>query len=156
MHQSIKMSNEEHTENDSPLSSAGKSNPFTVPKDYFEYLPAEINERIHSRKSGMHSSLLKPAVAISSLALCVIVAAVVVYFLKGNVVVEEEFLLSENEIEFIISNPGLFNLDEKNITEQYISMNIEEDEYDEQTALPEEEVTRYLEENLNTYNINEL
>jgi hypothetical protein len=152
------MSNEKHSKSDSLLSSAGRANPFTVPNDYFEHLPAEINKRIHARKPKLDRFPFKLTVVVSSIVVCTIAVIIVVYSLKNHntMTEEEEFLLSDKEIELIISNPELFNIRKETIIEQYISMNIENDEDDEQIILPEEEISRYLEENLNIYIIDEL
>ncbi len=128
-----------------------KENNFSVPKDYFEYLPVEIMERVQMGSKREKVSIFKLSFAIPSLAVLCGIIILLIFFLKN------EIILSENEIELIINNPELYNMDEYKITEEYLSMNISDESLTNNETISEEEIKSYLEDNTDvTTIINEL
>ncbi|MBI3503162.1 MAG: hypothetical protein HY063_15350 [Bacteroidetes bacterium] len=140
----------------SKLENIKKENHFKIPENYFDYLPEEIMDRIHSReKSKERFFLLKPSIIISSLAVLSGIILLTIFLLKKNIS-QNEIILSDNDVQQIIDTPELYNISESVITEQFLS-SVSEEALKEETNISNEEINSYLEENtdVNTI-INEL
>jgi hypothetical protein len=135
------------------LSSIDKQNKFSVPADYFDGLPEKITNRIQSGSRQKLFFFLQPAIAIPSLAILISIIALSVLLLNKNNAFPAEILLSDNDVQHIVDNPELYNIDDAVITEQYIFSNISDESINEESALPDDEVRSYLEENTNAQNI---
>lgn len=148
--------NTEHKEDGYLFSSINKENNFSVPHNYFDYLPEEIMDKIQLQsKRKKYFSLLKPSIAIPSLAGLSAVIIFLVFFNKD--IPTKETALSETEIQLIIENPELYNIDESAITEEYLSSNISVESVNNGTSVSDEEIQSYLEEYTDVTNIiNEL
>ena len=134
------------------LENIKKENNFSVPKNYFEYLPSEITDRIHSKPRQGKIFILKPVVAFSSAA--ILIAAIVLYlFLHKTDNRPLEMILSENEIQDIIDNPESYNIDELAVTETILNSTISADSLSASLNIPEDEIKSYLEETTNANNI---
>jgi hypothetical protein len=134
------------------LDNIKKQNHFSVPKDYFEYLPAEITERIQKEPKQKILFIFKPAFAFSSLA--VIIAGVVLFlFLHKTDSDQQDLVLSENDVQHIIDNPDLYNIDEEDVTDAIVSSNIPADSLNTDAFATDDEIKNFLEENSNTNNI---
>lgn len=129
-------------------------NNFSVPKDYFDYLPVEIMDKIHMEsKQKTYFYFFKPSITIPSLAVLSAVIIFLVFFFNKDIP-SNELVLSETEVRQIINNHELYNIDETSITEQYLSLNISNDN---EMNISDEEIKSYLEENTDVTNIiNEL
>ncbi|MBI4931726.1 MAG: hypothetical protein HY841_13230 [Bacteroidetes bacterium] len=128
-----------------------KENNFKVPENYFDYLPQEIMERIHSTEVKQVFSL-NPALSFASLAILSAMAFLLIYFSQNPPSSQNEYVLTQNDIQYIIDNSSLYNIDDNSITEEYLSTN-------SATALTidenvsEDEIKTFLEENINTNTI---
>ena len=132
-----------------------KENHFSAPKNYFDYLPEEIMNRIQI-ESKEKFFLLKPSFIISSLAVLSGIIIFIVFFLKKDVATDE-IILSDNEVEQIIDNPELYNIDDAAITEEYLSSNISDELLNTDAMVSDEDIKSYLEDNTDVNNnINEL
>ena len=134
-----------------------KENNFSVPKDYFDYLPGEIMNKIHSEsKSKEKIFLLKPSFIIPSLAVLSGIFFLIIFFLKKDVS-PAEIILSDNEVQQIIDNPELYNIDDADIAEKYLSINLSDDSLNVEATVSDDEIKSYLEDNTDVNNIiNEL
>lgn len=127
-------------------------NGFSAPEAYFDCLPSEIMDKIHSnkiRKSKLFE--LKPAFAIGSL---VIIAGIITLFLftkKDTDFFETE--LTENELKYVVENAELYNIHEDDIIEKYLSSNVEYEFTDEELVISDDEIKLFLEENADVTNI---
>jgi hypothetical protein len=145
--------NIEQFDDEKNFSSIPKSNNFSVPTDYFDFLPEEIMNRVHLRSQPKKVFfLLKPIIAIPSLAVLSGVIALFFFFHK-EVVLADEVTLSENEIQQVIDNPELYNIDKASITEAYLASNISYEPVNEESTVSEEEIKSYLEDNNEVTNI---
>ena len=130
-----------------------KQNSFSVPKNYFEYLPGEIMDKIHAEsKSHEKIFLLKPSFIIPSLAVLSGIIFLIVFFLKKDVS-PAEIILSDNEVQQIIENPELYNIDDADITEEYLSLNVSDELPNTETIISDDEIKSYLEHNTDVNNI---
>jgi len=131
------------------LSSLSKENNFQVPAGYFDTFPEKIMDRA-LQQSGQKQPffLLRPSFIIPSVAL--FTGLIIFFFITfhKNRIVPAEMLLSESEVRHIIENPGLYNIDEAVITEEYISTNIADELANYEPAISDDEVTIYLKENM--------
>ena len=138
------------------LENINKENTFKTPKDYFDYLPSEIMDRIQKEPKQKEIFIFKPAFAISSLAVISGIILLVVFLLKKGVP-SEEMIFSENEVQYIIENPELYNIDDAAITEKYLSCIISDESLNIEAAISDDEIKSFLEENADVNNIiNEL
>ena len=134
-----------------------KENPFNVPKDYFDYLPAEITERVHSKREEKKGFSFNLSIAVPSAAVVFGIVILIMFLFKDTVDPMEEIVLSENEVQDIIDNPESYNIDETAVTEQYLSMNLEDESIADTEDISEDEINSYLEQNADEENIiNEL
>lgn len=134
-----------------------KKNSFKVPENYFEYLPSEITDRIHTgTKTEKKIFFLNPSYLIPSLAV-VLAAVLFIVFFSHRTTSSNDTLLSEKEVQQVLDNAELYNIDENVITDSYLSSNISDDSLNTATSFSDEEIKSYLEEDANTNNvINEL
>lgn len=139
------------------LSSINKQNPFSVPPNYFDELPSIVSDHIRSKEKQIF--LLKPAFALSSLAVFSLMLLLAFFLFKKEVPASPENELSEVDIEYIISNPELYNINETVITEQLLasSTTLEPVSQTAVETISNEEIESFLEENTNDNTIiNEL
>lgn len=129
----------------------GGQDHFSVPAGYFDALPQNISGRIQSGRGTFF--LFRPSFAVPSLAFAVLLVVFIGYFLGKHEGQSEDMLLSENDIRNIVDNPELYNVNESAITDLYISSDIPEEEFSEESDLPDDEVRSYLEENSNAQDI---
>ncbi len=128
-----------------------KENNFSVPKDYFDHLPTQVTERIHSEKNKKETIfILKPSFLIPSLAVVVAVILLIFLFPKNN---SQEIILSDNEVQQIIDNADLYNIDENSIADKYISENIPDETSGMANAISDDDAKKFLEENPDVNNI---
>jgi len=143
------------------LSSIKKENPFSVPENYFEFLPQEITEGCHkpinasNRKSYF---FFQPEIAYSFAAITVLIFTILFFINKGDVASGSSELSSE-EITYILQNPEHYNIEESVISEGLLAGF--ESSSDETTIsefeISDEEAQSYLEDNSELNNIiNEL
>jgi len=149
--------NIEHPREEKHFSSINKENNFSVPQNYFDYLPEEIMDKIRLKsKEEKQFSFFKPSILIPSLAVLSGVILLLVFFFNNDIPSDEE-MLSEIEVQQVIDNPGLYNIDETAITEEYLSLNIPTESMSSETNVSDEEIKSYLEEYTDVSNIiNEL
>ena len=147
----------DNKEEDSLLPLGQGKNNFSVPKDYFEYLPEEIMNSIQAESKRKEKIfLLKPAFIIPSLAILSGIILLIVFFLKKDVS-PAEIILTDNEVQQIIDNPELYNIDEADIAEKYLSINLSDDSLNVEATVSDDEIKSYLEDNTDVNNIiNEL
>lgn len=129
------------------FSSINKENNFSVPQNYFDYLPEEIMDKIRlESKEKKRFSFCKPSIAIPSLAVLSGVIILLVFFFNKDIA-SNEAMLSETEVQHVIDNPGLYNIDESAITEHYMASYIANEYSTVETTISDEEIKSYLEEN---------
>ena len=150
----MKPKNTDQLEEGKILSSIKNENNFSVPSDYFDVLPEKIMDRIQS-KSDLKQQLLflKPSFAIPSLAICSGLIILLTILFNKSESVSEETLLSENEVQHVVDYPELYNINDAVITEQYISSNIPDETMNYESAVSEDEIKIYFEENPDATNI---
>jgi len=140
--------NIEHNEDEQGL--PVKQNSFSAPSDYFDTLPVEIMDKIHSSaKQKKAFSILNPSFAVTSLALLSGMIALLI-FLKTNAS-SSEIMLSENDIEHVVQNPESYNIDEDAIIEKYLSSTIELTE--DNPVISDDDIKNFLEESSDINNI---
>lgn len=148
-----KKNNIQRADEEQPVSFGEKSNPFVAPKDYFEFLPAQITEKIRGGSSEERPFALKPAWSFASLSIITAAAFALLYFSQPKAPVQQEsYVLSENDIDYVIDNRGFYNIEEEDITDQYLSSSREETSLI--TAdISEDDISSYLEETTNATTI---
>lgn len=132
--------------NDSPvLKSMSRQHPFKVPDGYFESFPALISETIAAQPSGKTGlivafrNFLKPKYAIAACVLAVAIASGVFYFNTHKNPVEQDVMLSYDDV----SNSAYFeDLDEQVLTDE-LTQYADEIKPDNQS----EEIENYLIDN---------
>jgi len=132
------------------LSGINKENFFSTPKDYFDYLPQEISEKIHSSSRKKPSFVLKPSVALASFTTLCAAVFFLLYYSQTSIISPQELSLSDNDIQLIIENPEKYNINETIITDQYLSLNIQDDENANQLTeinVSDDEIKNYIEDN---------
>ena len=134
-----------------------KQNNFIVPKNYFDYLPEEVMDKIQAQSRKKEEKiLLKPSFLLASLTLLSGFILLVIFFLKKEVG-SNEIMLSDSEVQQIIDNPELYNIDDTDITEKYLFCNLSDESFNSETTVSDEDIKSYLEENTDVNNsINEL
>lgn len=136
------------------LSSIRKQNNFSVPQNYFDYLPDEITGKIRIKSDQKEIFfLLNPIITIPSLAVLSCIIALFIFSHPKKVVSADEMILSENEIQQVVSDPELYNIDDESIYEQYLASNISDESTIEATTISDEEIKVYLEENNDVANL---
>ena len=142
--------NIEQFDEDKFLSSIPKKNNFSVPTDYFEFLPEQIMNKVQKKKKKKKKEiyfLFRPVIAIPSLAVLSGIIVLLFFFYNKETNSANNILLSENEVQNVINNPELYNIDEASITEEYLAANISSESVNEESTTSEEEIKSYLEEN---------
>ena len=134
------------------LSLRVRQNNFSVPKDYFEYLPSAIMEKIQSQPKRKQVFILQPVFSIFSSAVISGIILLVVFLFNKNIS-SEEVMLSDNEIQHILDNPELYNIDESAITDEFISSNSSAESLTIESNPSDEEIKSYLEETTNVNTI---
>ncbi|HEY4798338.1 MAG TPA: hypothetical protein VII99_04590 [Bacteroidia bacterium] len=133
-------SGEEHL-----LSSVRKENCFSVPDRYFDYLPQEISKKIRTEKSSSLVFRLRPASSFAYfVTLCGIVVVALIHSYRQGSISANNLALSESDIQRIIDHPDNYNINETEITERYLSLNIQDESM--AAGIPDEEIKNYLEE----------
>jgi len=146
--------NMDQFDNEKNLSSIPKKNNFSVPQDYFDFLPEEIMGKIHSTSQQKEKFFLfKPIIAIPSFSVLSGIIILIFFIYHKEVVPCDEMILSENEMQQVIDNPELYNIDESSIAEQYFASNISFEPVTEESTVSDEEIKSYLEENNDLTNI---
>ena len=92
-------------------------------------------------------------IAIPSLAICSGLIILLTILFNKSESVSEETLLSENEVQHVVDYPELYNINDAVITEQYISSNIPDETMNYESAVSEDEIKIYFEENPDATNI---
>jgi hypothetical protein len=129
-------------------------NPFSTPANYFDDLPVNIMDRVQAGSKERKAFFsIKPALAIPSLAILAGAVVFLVFLFNKNNVSANEILLSENEVQHIVSDPESYYIDDASITEEYINDDSSDELLNEESALPEDQVKNYLEENTTTQTI---
>lgn len=146
--------NTEHDNEEKFLSFISKQNNFSVPQNYFDYLPDEIVEKIRLRSNQKEKFFLfKPIISIPSFAVLSCMVVLLFFFYHKNIVPSDEMILSENEVQQVIDNPELYDIDETSVAEQYLASNISYETANEEATISDEEIKTYLEENNDVTNL---
>lgn len=143
------------------LSSLNKENPFSVPKNYFEFLPQEIAEVCHKPKINTAQKiffLFQPKITYLFAAITVLLVVILLFINEGDISSSASELSTE-EITYILQNPEQYNIEESLITDGLLACF--ESSSDEiiitEFEISDEEAQSYLEKNSELNNIiNEL
>ena len=131
-----------------PPSGSGQ-NGFSTPNNYFDELPADIMERIQSKKKPVF--ILNPSLTIASMAVLSGIILLLVFIKEESL--PAEIQLSDNDIEHVVQNPESYDLDAASIADQYLALNISDEPLNSESAVSDDEIKNYLEENSQTTDI---
>lgn len=147
------MSSDKNKQVADPLLPLGPGqNSFKVPNNYFDHLPADIMNTIHSSAKQQAGFTLRPSLSFIALGILTCLVFMLIYFSQKETPLPVQFALTDTELQHVVDNPPLYNIDDNSITEEYLLICCEEPAALDEDA-SEEEIQTYLEENIHTNNI---